>query len=231
MLYFAGCYAGYIRPEIGAAAVRLLGHLGFQVLLPHQHCCGLPLLSKGMAQTARQKIESNLKRWQHLVTQAEAIMVTCSSCGYALQAEWAYLAQGSQVETVGRKTVHISQLAKPDHMRLQNEAPPLRLAYHYPCHLKMQADPDCSVAMLASLPAVTVKPLKTHCCGMAGSWGLKTGNFDLSREIGSDLIGQLDASDAAYGVTDCPTCRMQMEHFSRLPIRHPVEIAAARLIT
>jgi Fe-S oxidoreductase len=96
--------------------------------------------------------------------------------------------------------------------------------------LKLQAEPDCSVAMLATLPEVTVTPLKTHCCGMAGSWGLKADNCDLSLEIGSDLIGQLDASDADFGVTDCPTCRLQMEHFSRLPIRHPVEIVASRLV-
>jgi Fe-S oxidoreductase len=229
VLYFAGCYAGYIRPEIGEAAVRLLNHLGYAVHLPEQHCCGLPLLSKGLAAEARQKVAYNLTRWRHLIDTVDAIVVTCSSCGYALQAEWDYLAQGPLVEEVGRKTVHISQLCKPDNMRLKNEAPPLSLAYHYPCHLKLQADPDCSVAMLAALPDVTVSPLKTHCCGMAGSWGLKADNFDLSREIGSDLIAQLDTSNADYGVTDCPTCRLQMEHLSRLPIRHPVEIVAARL--
>jgi Fe-S oxidoreductase len=81
--------------------------------------------------------------------------------------------------------------------------------------------------MLARIPGVKVEPLSTHCCGMAGSWGMKTDNFDLSRKIGGDLVRQLNASDADYGVTDCPTCRMQMEHFSRLPIRHPVEILVA----
>jgi Fe-S oxidoreductase len=83
--------------------------------------------------------------------------------------------------------------------------------------------------MLAALPGVTVTPLATHCCGMAGSWGLKAANYDLSRTIGGDLIHQLARSGADYGVTDCPTCRLQMEDFSRLPVRHPVEIVAARL--
>jgi Fe-S oxidoreductase/FAD/FMN-containing dehydrogenase len=227
IIYFAGCYAGYIRPEIGISAVRLLNHLGYRVFLPEQHCCGLPLLSKGLAAAARQKIEDNLKRWQHLIDAADAIAVTCSSCGYALQAEWGYLTQGARVEAVGDKTVHISQLVPSS---LENLHPPgqaLRLAYHYPCHLKLQADPNCSVDMLARIPGVKVEPLSTHCCGMAGSWGMKTDNFDLSRKIGGDLVRQLNASDADYGVTDCPTCRMQMEHFSRLPIRHPVEILVA----
>jgi Fe-S oxidoreductase len=83
--------------------------------------------------------------------------------------------------------------------------------------------------MLARLPGVAVMPLKTHCCGMAGSWGLQAAHYDLSREIGADLIHQLNHADADYGVTDCPTCRMQMEDFGHVPIRHPVEIVAHRL--
>jgi Fe-S oxidoreductase len=230
IVYFAGCYAGYIRPEIGIAAVRLLNRIGYRVYLPEQHCCGLPLFSKGLATEARNKITSNLKRWLHLIEASDGIAVTCSSCGYSLQAEWGYLARDVRLETVSRKTVHISQLVPSSIESLPRQGPPLQLAYHYPCHLKMQANPNCSVDMLARLPGVKVAPLQTHCCGMAGSWGMKAANFDLSRSIGGDLIDQLDKSKADYGVTDCPTCRLQMEHFSRLPIRHPVEIAAERLI-
>jgi FAD/FMN-containing dehydrogenase/Fe-S oxidoreductase len=229
VIYFSGCYAGYIRPEIGEAAVRLLNHLGFEVLLPAQHCCGLPLLSKGMAGAAKDKLGRNLERWRHMLDRVEAVVVTCSSCGYSLQEEWRYLAPGSLVATVNRKTVHISRLVTLAPEALRTDGPPLKLAYHYPCHLKIQAAPNCSVDMLRALPGITVEPLTTHCCGMAGSWGLKAANYGLSRAIGGDLINQLETSGADYGVTDCPTCRLQMEHFSRLPVRHPVEIAAARL--
>ncbi len=229
VIYFAGCYAGYIRPEIGEAAVRLLSHLGFQVLLPEQHCCGLPPLSKGMADAARGKIRANLRSWNPLMDSAEAVVVTCSSCGYSLQEEWGFLVQNAQTDAVHRKTTHISQLVNAAGESLEFHVKPLRLAYHHPCHLRLQADPDCSVHMLARLPGVAVMPLKTHCCGMAGSWGLQAAHYDLSREIGADLIHQLDHADADYGVTDCPTCRMQMEDFGHVPIRHPVEIVADRL--
>ena len=182
-----------------------------------------------MAGAARDKIRTNLMRWQPLFDRVEAVVVTCSSCGYALKEEWGYLSRASRVEAISRKTRHISRLINASTKSLKARAQPLRLAYHYPCHLKLQADPNCSVDMLAALPGVTVAPLQTHCCGMAGSWGLKAANYDLSRAIGADLIHQLDHADVDYGVTDCPTCRLQMEHFGRRPIRHPVEIAATRL--
>jgi Fe-S oxidoreductase len=43
------------------------------------------------------------------------------------------------------------------------------------------------------------------------------------------MLKQLNASRADAGVTDCPTCAMQMSQFSVKPIRHPVEIIARHL--
>lgn len=229
VLYFAGCYAGYIRPEIGQAALQVLEHIGLAVDLPPQHCCGLPLLSKGLARAARAKIRANLRQWRRRLAAVEAIVVTCSSCGYALQHEWGYVVDPATVADIRRKTIHISRLIHRFRDRLHTAGPPLHLAYHSPCHLRIQKDPASSVDLLAGLPEVQIQALKTHCCGMAGSWGMTADHYDLSRTIGEDLIGQLDRSGAEFGVTDCPTCRLQMEAFSRLPIRHPVEIVAARL--
>jgi len=229
VLYFAGCYAGYIRPEIGLAAIRVLEHLGLGVALPPQHCCGLPLLSKGLAREARGRIRANLRRWGRQAAAAEAVVVTCSSCGYALQQEWGDLLPPGEVAAVQAKTIHISRLVNRYRDRLQTAGPPLRLAYHTPCHLRIQEDPGASAALLTGLEGVQVRTLETHCCGMAGSWGLAAAHEALSRAIGADLMRQLDGSGADYGVTDCPTCRLQMEAFSALPIRHPVEIVARRL--
>jgi Fe-S oxidoreductase len=123
VIYFAGCYAGYIRPEIGQAAIRVLEHLGLAVALPKQHCCGLPLLSKGMARAARAKIHANLRQWGEQVAEADAIVVTCSSCGYALQAEWAAMVDPAAVAAVQAKTVHISRLVNRFRDRLKPPGP------------------------------------------------------------------------------------------------------------
>ena len=229
VIYFAGCYASYIRPEIGQAAIKVLAHLGLTVDLPAQHCCGLPLYSKGMTTAARKKINANLHQWGRQLAKADAIVVTCSSCGYALQKEWADLVNPETVVAVQEKTVHISHLINRLKDRLITTGPALRLAYHYPCHLKIQAAPRSSVDLLQSLTNVSVQALETYCCGMAGSWGMTSDHFELSRTIGGDLIGQLNRSGADFGVTDCPTCRLQMEEFADMPIRHPVEIVADRL--
>jgi Fe-S oxidoreductase len=227
VLFFAGCYAGLIRPDLGEAAVKVLTHMGLEVHLPQQHCCGLPQLSKGMAGAARSIVRQNLERWRTTLAQADHIVVTCSSCGYALMKDWAYLLpDDGAIEQIGAKTLHISRLLRIYHDRLVLGELPVKLAYHHPCHLRIQPDSNSTLALLKQIPTAEIVDLKSHCCGIAGSWGMIAKNYELSRSIGRPMIEKLKASGAHYGITDCPTCQMQMEHLSRLPVRHPIEIVA-----
>ena len=229
VLYFAGCYAAYIRPEIGEAAVKVLTAMGMTVHLPAQHCCGLPMLAKGMTGPAAAKIRNNLGQWGRWVDAADFIAVTCSSCGLSLMREWLDLIDSSAVRAVRKKTIHITRLIDHYRERLHLNPLPGKAAYHLPCHLKVQPQPESSLDLLSRIPGLDAVNLNGHCCGMAGTWGMDAENVDLSRRIASEMITRLDRSSGAIGVTDCPTCRMQMEEMSGKPVRHPVEIVAAAL--
>ncbi len=226
VLYFAGCYASYIRPEIGEAAVKVLKSLGMTVYTPPQHCCGLPMLSKGMIKQAKDKVAQNIAKWRDLLERADHVVITCSSCGLSLMKEWSYLLDGGDVDTLQGKTIHISRLINQNIHKLNLKEHPVKVAYHNPCHLKIQLNPQSSTALLSHVPGLELEDLKSHCCGMAGSWGISAKNYDLSVNIGSDMISKLNNSDASVGVTDCPTCRIQMEQLSAKQIRHPIEIIA-----
>ena len=229
VLYFAGCYAMFIQPSIGQAAIGVMERMGMRVFLPEQHCCGLPMLSKGMTAGARRQVAANLDRWGKRVAGVDHVVVTCSSCGYALMQDWSYLSDHPVLAAVRKKTVHISGLIGRFRHRLEAGSMEKTVAYHAPCHLRIQPDPDCSVALLRTVPGLDVVDLDSHCCGMIGSWGMSADNFELSRRIASPMITALNASGADFGVTDCPTCRMQMEAFGGQPVRHPVEILHACL--
>ena len=224
VLYFAGCYAGYIRPEIGEAAVEVLEKIGLTVHIPSQHCCGLPLLSKGLAASARRKARANLAKWSSLLQKVDHVVVTCSSCGYSLMHEWGYLLPPEIVSAVQAKVIHISRLVDRHIGSLALKPVPGIAAYHQPCHLKVQPNPQSTRDLLCRVPDLSVVNLDSHCCGMAGSWGLSAKNYPLSRRIGEDLKDKCEAAQASVGLTDCPTCRIQMEHLVPIPIRHPIEI-------
>jgi FAD/FMN-containing dehydrogenase/Fe-S oxidoreductase len=224
VLYFAGCYSSYLKPQIGRFAVAVLKHMGMTVAIPPQHCCGLPMFSKGMIEEAVAKIRQNQKKWQALMDTVDHIVVTCSSCGFALMEDWQSLLENKFTDSVKGKIIHISTLLNAYFDRLEFGTRDLEISYHTPCHLKIQADPKSSIQLLTRIPGVALQDLKSHCCGMIGSWGLTADHYDLSKRIGSQMITKLNDSPGSVGVTDCPTCRMQMEQFSDKEIKHPVEI-------
>ena len=183
-----------------------------------------------MSGRAKEKVLSNLRLWEPLAERVDRIVVTCSSCGLSLMQEWGYLLDPDRARRIREKTVHVSALILDRMDRIRFKSQPLTVGYHAPCHLRVQPHAGSSVRMMAALPGVRVEDLKSHCCGMAGSWGMAADNFELSRTMGAPMIQRLDSGPGAMGATDCPTCRMQMEQFSQKPIRHPVELVAERLV-
>ena len=246
VLYFTGCYAGYIKPEIGNALLSVLRKLNIVVIMPDQFCCGLPLMTKGMVQQARQKINANLSKWYHLLNQVDHIVVTCSSCGLALMQEWQVLLNDRRLKKIKAKIIHASRLISqhlnecnlknrpaalpqgyPETMRFgieqdrkscasnlkgakmrdhcdrkKDPVDSWHLAYHMPCHLKVQPRAASSIELLSSLPGVDLNVLESHCCGMAGTWGMMTANYPLSRTMGSHLMSLLDSKTTQGVVTD-----------------------------
>ena len=47
VVYYHGCATMYYEPFVGQAAVAVFEHNGYEVIVPPQNCCGLPLLSNG----------------------------------------------------------------------------------------------------------------------------------------------------------------------------------------
>jgi glycerol-3-phosphate dehydrogenase subunit C len=53
VVFFHGCTAEYYEPRVAKAAIHVLEANGFEVIVPPQDCCGLPLLSNGEFPAAR----------------------------------------------------------------------------------------------------------------------------------------------------------------------------------
>ncbi len=229
ILFFTGCYAASFRPSIGHALLSVLTSMNMTVLTPVQCCCGLPMMSKAMIPEAIHKIEQNYRLWGNLLDTVDHIVVSCSSCGRMLLNEWQYLRDTVFTRKVQEKLIHVSRLIHHYSQRLHTSPCERHFFYHMPCHLKVQPEPDSSLRMLSHLEKIVMEHPATHCCGMAGTWGLSADHTEMSLRIGSDLRQKLRHTSADAGVTDCPTCALQMSGFCDIPIRHPVEIIAEHL--
>ena len=97
---------------------------------------------------------------------------------------------------------------------------------HGHCHQKsFGAFPD-ALAALKRVPELTVKPIASSCCGMAGSFGYQTETQDASRAMAE--AGLLPAVRAAaaedFIVADGTSCRHQIRDLSGREAIHSVRL-------
>jgi Fe-S oxidoreductase len=80
--------------------------------------------------------------------------------------------------------------------------------------------------LLSLIPGLKVQTIDVSCSGMAGTFGMRANNYAVSLEAGRPMLEELFRSGAAYGSTECSTCRLQMEDGWRKRTLHPVQYLA-----
>jgi glycerol-3-phosphate dehydrogenase subunit C len=100
----------------------------------------------------------------------------------------------------------------------------LHLAYHAPCHQKSQGIGRPWYHLLRQIPGVTIEDLDAGCCGMSGTYGFKQEKYNVSMAIGKNLFDSINAAQPQMVVTECATCRFQIEHGTAAKVAHPVDI-------
>jgi len=86
--YFAGCTARYFFPEVAVAAVQVLEHNGIEVMVPEQHCCGMPAMLEGDRQLALKYAGQNMAGLAEAVDKGYDIVCSCPTCGYMIKRIW-----------------------------------------------------------------------------------------------------------------------------------------------
>uniref|UniRef100_UPI000A758167 heterodisulfide reductase-related iron-sulfur binding cluster n=1 Tax=Escherichia coli TaxID=562 RepID=UPI000A758167 len=69
----------------------------------------------------------------------------------------------------------------------------------------------------------------SKCCGIAGKKKKKKENYPTSQAIGAPLFRQIEESGADLVVTDCETCKWQIEMSTSLRCEHPITLLAQAL--
>ena len=70
----------------------------------------------------------------------------------------------------------------------------MKLGYHAPCHLRSLCVTTEPLELMRLVPGVEVVTYSDKCCGMGGTSGLKTKNYELSMKIGQRLFEEINES-------------------------------------
>jgi glycerol-3-phosphate dehydrogenase subunit C len=232
VVYFHGCSTEYYEPRVGRAAVRVLEINGFEVLVPPQNCCGLPLLSNGEFKAARRYHSSNVRKLVEFARKGIPIVGTSTSCTLTLKEEAPELLEMYDEDTmlVAQNTYDLNEflllLLDNDRLNLEFKTVPLRLPYHVPCQYRAHRIGNPGVEMLKLIPQLQVTESHAACCGIAGTYGYKREKYDIAMKVGADLFNFIRDFNSPLALCDSETCRWQITHATRVPVIHPIELLA-----
>jgi glycerol-3-phosphate dehydrogenase subunit C len=226
--YFYGCYTNTNEVDVGKATVGVLEANGFEVILPPQKCCGIPMLGNGDFRGARRLGLSNVPSFLQTIRSGSDILFSSTSCGYMIKYEYSHLLSIPGAEEVALHTFDLFDFLRSlkDAKRLQTRFKdlPLRAAYFAPCHLRAMNIGLPALEILRLIPGLQVEHLSADCCGLGGTFGFKKEKYKISQEIGKDLSEAVDRLKPEIVLTDCEGCRMQIRHLTGLKVLHPVQI-------
>ena len=232
VIYFPGCYVNYNNHQLGRDVVRVLTALGVGVGLADTVCCGVPLIANGYLVKARNNARRNMAALNKAAGGSnKAIVSASSSCAMALRHEYknvleldnSYLAE--HTEYITRFLFRLFE----EHGSPAFKPLKLKAAYHAPCHLERQGAAVYTVETLRMIPGLDLRLLHSECCGLSGTYGFKKELYQISQDVGRDLFRRIDAAAPDLVVTDCETCKWQIEMNTPYEVVHPVTLLARAL--
>ena len=243
VVYFPGCHAlngdpgGPDFPGEGAATVAVLQSLGVRVHVAPEGCCGIARYTYGADDGLRRDVLENLARWQPWLDDGWDLVTTAPSCHHMIAHRYAELAADAARLLDGRVWDLFQWLERgdrPARLRALLGAPTgaaVPVAYHDPCHARIgeRSIGAATNAVLAATGLFDVRPLPDRCCGMAGTFGMRTKGYELSMEIAAPQLAAAQASGARLVATGCGTCQTQFREDPSLRPVHPISIIAARI--
>ncbi|WP_207587633.1 anaerobic glycerol-3-phosphate dehydrogenase subunit C [Halomontanus rarus] len=232
--YFHGDYANYNTPEVAKAMVRVFEAFGYEVCVPDQRCSGTPMFANGMLDDARRAAKFNVDTFRELVDDGYDVICSCTSCSMALRQEYPELFDFEGTETVAANTYEALEYLRIhedlDRELADSDVETPDFAYHTPCHARNQGLDGQTLEVVAAIDGVAAHDVGDSCSGISGTYGWKNEHYETSMAIGEEMFQHMDSADAETGLTECPTCAMQMEHGTGYEIRHPLEVLEAALV-
>nr|WP_113865992.1 anaerobic glycerol-3-phosphate dehydrogenase subunit GlpC [Brenneria salicis]NMN90185.1 glycerol-3-phosphate dehydrogenase subunit C [Brenneria salicis ATCC 15712 = DSM 30166]RBP63190.1 glycerol 3-phosphate dehydrogenase (quinone) subunit C [Brenneria salicis ATCC 15712 = DSM 30166]RLM30905.1 sn-glycerol-3-phosphate dehydrogenase subunit C [Brenneria salicis ATCC 15712 = DSM 30166] len=233
--YFHGCCVNNNHPQLGKDLIRVFNALDIGVqLLSKEKCCGVPLIANGYHDQARKQARININALDEAINgKTLPVVATSSSCTFTLRDEYPHLLgvdNGNVREGIELVTRRLYRLLEDEGRTLPLRALPLRVAYHTPCHLERMGWTAYTLALLQRIPGIELTVLDSQCCGIAGTYGFKKENYTTAQGIGASLFRQIEESGADVVVTDCETCKWQIEMSTSKPCEHPVTLLARALM-
>ena len=187
-----------------------------------------------MIDKARKNAKHNIKSLRKSVIDKKMPVIgASSSCMFTIRDEYPHLLGVDNKDirdSFELATRFIYRLISSGKVKLVfKEDYTAKVAYHTPCHMERLGWGIFSTELIRMIPGVEFTILDSNCCGIAGTYGFKKENYEVSQAIGKPLFDQIRKITPDYVACDCETCKWQIEMSTGLEVKNPISILAEAL--
>jgi len=222
----ADTFNRYFEPENLRAAIRVLTAAGYRAIVPQTDgrplCCGRTYLSAGQVDKAR----AEARRMMAAMPGDAPILGLEPSCTMTLRDEFQSILPSEATRRFGARAMLLGEFLAKVNPDLPFRALGITAHVHGHCHQKAFGVFGDSLAALQAVPGVTVKPIQSSCCGMAGAFGYQAETQDVSRAMAeASLIPAVRAAAADdVIIADGTSCRHQIRDLGGRNAVHSVRL-------
>ncbi|QID18481.1 Fe-S oxidoreductase [Nitrogeniibacter mangrovi] len=206
---FATCFINYNEPGIGHDLVAILDHNAIPwVLVDKEACCGMPKLEQGDLDGVEALKNVNIPQLVRLARQGYAILTGVPSCTLMFKQELPLMFPEDAEVQIVRDAMwdpfeylvarHKDRLLKTDFATALG-----KVAYHVPCHTRVQAIGHKTEELFKLIPDCEVETTE-RCSGHAGTFGVKKEFHAMAMKIGRPVFRKMAEFEPDYISSDCP---------------------------
>ena len=232
VVLFADTYLNYHESSIGKSALNVLSKLGYRVHLANVGCCQRPKISQGFLKSAKKGGRRTAENLRGYLEKGLKVVVCEPSCVSALNDDLPDLINDKVLAKKMKDGVvmidkFLSNEWREDKIDLSTfETNDKSIHVHGHCHQKALYGTEAMKELLEAIKGVNVQEIPSGCCGMAGAFGYEKEHFELSEQIGREIlfpaVEKIKADDII--VASGFSCRHQIEHFTGRKTKHWVEV-------
>jgi glycolate oxidase iron-sulfur subunit len=226
MLVLEGCVQPAMAPETNAAARRVLGRLGINLIAaPNAGCCGAIDQHLAAPDAAKAAMRRNIDAWWPFIeTGCEAIVMTASGCGstvkeygHHLRHDPTYAAKAARVAELTRD---LSEILRDEDLSALKPPAPKRIAFHPPCSLQHGQQVRGVIENILTRAGFELLPVdESHlCCGSAGTYSVL--QAELSGQLRARKLSNLQARGPELIASANIGCQTHLAAASAVPVVH-----------
>jgi FAD/FMN-containing dehydrogenase/Fe-S oxidoreductase len=228
VLLFADTFNDHFMPETLMAAVEVLEHAGFRVVVPMEDlCCGRPLYDYGFVPTARRWLEQFMEVMRPHVQAGLPMVVLEPSCAAVFRDELTNLfPTNKDAQRLAKQTYLLSEFLVRHAPNFRMPAVGRKVLLHGHCHHKALMGMTDEKDLLKQSGAEFQEP-EDGCCGMAGAFGYEKGShYDVSIKCGERVLlpAVREAGEDTIIMTDGFSCREQIHQETDRHALHFAEV-------